>query len=96
MGSLHRPATSLPTRLLAFRLRFFLALLDMRLIMARLRRLESTVALVSGIGAKILRFLGIRFRPFHLDPVQSGLQHLHVMHVGPAGDERQRDATAVD
>ena len=88
MGSFHNPAASLPTRLRAFRLRFFLALLDMRLIMTRLDRPLSRLALVPGIGAKMLGFLGIGFRPLHHGRVQRGLQQFHIMHVGPAGDER--------
>ena len=64
--------------------------------MAGNRGLEGRTALVSGIGAEVLRSFGGRFRPRQHSPVQSGLQQFHVMHVGPAGDERQRDATRVD
>ena len=96
MGALYHPAASFPTRLVAFRIRFFLTLLDMRLIVAGHHRLEGRIALVSSIGAEVLRSLRVRFRPRQHGSVQGGLQQLHVMHVGPAGDERQRDATRVD
>ena len=96
MGSFDHPATCFPTWLAAFGLRFFFTLLDMRLIVAGNHRLEGRLALVSSIGAEILRLLGVRFRPRQYRSVQGGLQQLHVMHVGSAGDQRQRDATRVD
>ena len=96
MGSLHHSAAGFPTGLCAFRLCFFLALLDMRLIIAHRGRLQSALALVSGVGTEIRQLLGIGFRPLHHGRGQGRLQQLHIMHVGPAGDERQRDATGVD
>ena len=96
MGSLHHPAAGFPAGLCAFGLRFLLALLDMRLIVAGRYGLQGRLALVSGIGAEMLRLFGIGFRPRQHHAIQSGLQQLHIMHVGPAGDERQRDATGVD
>ena len=96
MGSFDHPAARFPTWLVAFGLRFFFTLLDMRLIVAGNRRLEGRIALVSSIGAEILRLLGVRFWPRQHRSVQGGLQQLHIMYVGSAGDERQRDATRVD
>ena len=96
MGPFHHPTARFPSGLATFRVGFLLALLDMRLIVAGNRGLEGRSALVSGIGAEVLRSLRFRFRPRQHRPVQGGLQQLHVMHVGPAGDERQRDATRVD
>ena len=96
MGSFDHPTASFPTGLVAFGVGFLPALLDMRLIVAGNRGLEGWIALVSGIGAEVLRSLGVRFRPRQHCSLQGGLQQLHVMHVGSAGDERQRDATRVD
>ena len=86
MSSFDHSAAGFPTGLAMFRVRFFLALFDMRLIVAGNRCLEWRIALLSGIGAEILRLLGVRFRPLHHDRVQGRLQQLHIMHVGPAGD----------
>ena len=64
--------------------------------MTFLYRLPGGRPLVTGVGAEMLG----RFRPGcgpcadHL--VERRRQELHVMHVGPARDERQRDATPVD
>ncbi len=96
MGSFYHPTARFPAGLVAFRIGFLLALLDRRLIVAGNSGLEGRIALVSGIGAEVLRSLGVRLRPRQHGSVQGGLQQLHVMHVGPAGDERQRDATRVD
>jgi hypothetical protein len=96
MGSFDHPAACFPAWQVTFGLRFFFALLDMRLIVAGNRCLEGWIALVSSIGAEILRLFGVRFRPRQRRSVQGGLQQFHVMHVGSAGDERQRDATRVD
>ena len=96
MGSLHHPATSLVPWPLTLRLRLFSPLFDVGLIVAFLHRLPSRRPLVTRIGAKMLRcFLtGCRAGAHHL--VERRRQELHVMHVGPARDERQRDATPVD
>ena len=96
MGSFDHSTASFPAGLVAFGVGFLLALLDMRLIVAGNCGLEGWIALVSCIGEEIPRSLGVRFRPRQHRSVQGGLQQLHVMHVGSAGDERQRDATRVD
>ncbi len=53
-------------------------------------------SLVTRVGAKTLRGFrtGCRAGADHL--IKRRRQELHVMHVGPARDERQRDATPVD
>ena len=94
MGAFDYPAARFPAGLCAFGL--LLALLDMGLIIARLGGIKRRFALVSGIGAEMLRMFGRWFRARSHHCVQRGLQQFHIMHVGAAGDERQRDATAVD
>ena len=96
MGSFYHLPACFPAELVTFRVSFLLALLDRRLIVAGHRGLEGRIALVSGIGAEILRSLGVRFWPCPHRSIQGELQQLDIMHVGAAGDERQRDATRVD
>jgi len=96
MAAFDDPPARLPVRLYALGLRFFFTLLDMRLIVACLDGFQRCLALVSGIGAEMLRIFGRWFRPRRHHGLQCGLQQLHVMHVCTAGDERQRDTTGVD
>ena len=68
----------------------------MGLIVAFLRRLPSGRPLVTRICAEMLGSFrtGCRSGADHL--VERRRQQLHVMHVGSARDDRQRDATPVD
>jgi hypothetical protein len=88
MSALDHPAACFPAGFCAFGLRFFLALLDVRLIAPRLDGVERCLALVSGVGAEMLRAFGSWFRPRRHYSVQRRLQQFHVMYIGPAGGER--------
>ena len=96
MSPLNDPAARLIARQGAFGLGFLFALLDMRSISSPFRGLPGGGSLLARIGAEMLRLpcLRRRSRPHHL--VEGGGQQFHIMHVGSAGDERQRDATPVD
>ncbi len=68
----------------------------MRPIVTVLHCLSGGRSFVTRIGAEMLGCFrtGCRSCSDHL--VERRRQELHVMHVGPARDERQRDATPVD
>ena len=71
------------------------ASLDVQSIMAFATGHQSRIADVAGIRAKRLHRLVLGSRPGTDDGPQCGSQQFAVMHVGPAADERQRDATGV-
>jgi len=64
--------------------------------MPLLHRLPGGRSLVTRIGAEMLRGFRTRRRSRTDHLVERRRQKLQVMHVGPARDERQRDATPVD
>ena len=96
MGSLDHPATSLVPWPHTLRLRFFSLLFDVGPIVPQFHCLPGGRSLVTRIVAEMLRGFRTpcRSRKDHL--VERRPQKLHIMYVGPARDERQRDATPVD
>ena len=96
MGSFRYPTTRLVPWPVALRIRFSSPLFDVGPIVTFLQRLPDGRSLVTPIGAEMLGYFrtGCRSCSDHL--VERSRQELHVMHVGPARDERQRDATPVD
>ena len=76
--------------------RFLLAGFQILLISMVARRDHRIMTNVSGVHAERFRGANIRLRPGINDVLPRGFEQFHIMHVGPAGDQRQRDATRVD
>ena len=96
MGSLHHPAPSLVPWSLTLRIRFFFPLFDVGMVVPFLHRLPGGCSLVTRIGTEMLRCFRTRCRSGADHLVERRRQEFHVMNVGSARDERQRDATPVD
>jgi len=95
MSPFDAPSSCLIAGLVAFGGGLFFALLDVRPVLARHGCLAGRIALVSCIGAQALWLPLARLWTLAHHAVQSGGQQLHVMYVGSADGERQRDATPV-
>ena len=95
VGALHDPASGLVAGFLFLGCVLPFALLDVRPVAPHQGRFACWFALVSSVGAQMLRFPLAGRGAFADDAVQSRGKQLHVMLVGPADDERQRDATRV-
>ena len=74
---------------------FLTASFQILLVVMLARRSLRRVADVSGIHAESLRRRIGRIWPCAYDLLQGGLEKFDIMHVGSAGDQRQRDPTGV-
>ena len=88
MRALNHPATGLVSRLLAFGLGLFPALLDMRDIASLGYCLQSADAFIPSIRTKVLLTTGTLFGFVDHDGVKRGFQQPHIVEICPAGDER--------
>jgi len=96
MGSLDDPSSCFVSRLALLVGALFFALLDVRAIVPRGHTLLGRFALVARVAAQMLRLPFARLRPLADHRVQRLVQQFHVMRVGSADDDRQRDSTRVD
>ena len=94
VGSLHDPATGSMPWMVKLRFRFLAARFQPEPIVVLVAGQPSRLATISGIHAEVWSLARVRLRVD--DVLEGGLQQFGVMHVGPADDERQRDATPVD
>ena len=95
MRSFHDPSFGLVAWLASFGVAFFLALLDVGAIVLCRHGLFCAFAFVTRVGAQMLGFELARFRTVNNHGVQCHFQQFHIMGVGSADDERQRDSTRV-
>lgn len=65
-------------------------------IVAFLNGLLSRLAGITCISTEMLLWGFLGLRTFRHDLIQCRFQEFHVMHLGPAGDYRQRDSIPVD
>jgi|GEM_PF-6924368 hypothetical protein len=94
--SLDYPSPRFESRISPFFLDFFASLTDMRDIFPFLALLLLRASCVSLVSTKVLSSSYSRFRSLDHNFIQRRRQQFHIMRLGPADDEGQRDATTVD
>jgi hypothetical protein len=96
VGSLYDPPSGFVSRLALLFRALFLALLDVGTIVLCFDGLLGGPSFVTGIGAQMLGLPCARLWPLADHRFQRCFKQFHVVRVGSAYDDRQRDATRVD
>jgi len=95
MGSFDHPSPSFESRLRSFRIGFFPPLFHVRGVLAIQNGFHRGLSFVTGIRTYILGMGGRGLGPGNHDTVQGRNQEHHIIDVGRAADDRERDATPV-